>query len=168
MTKILTEDSKTCSSCAFYYKPNQLFFLGSCTFLKYTWLSVNEDHLCSNYKKTTKEIKMIDNLTLGELKEISKMFSNGNNTQKNIPIEIGKNYFIRTVTMYYTGKVKAYNDNFITLSNAAWIADCGRFHDFLKNGTPSEVEPYIDDVCVSVSAIVDFTEWRHQLPSAQK
>ena len=81
---------------------------------------------------------------------------------------IGENVFIRTVTMYHTGKVVAVSDKFVTLSDAAWIADTGRFSDALKTGNLSEVEPVEGLVRVSLGAIVDVFEWKHELPRIQK
>jgi hypothetical protein len=82
--------------------------------------------------------------------------------------EIGEKYLIRTVTMYLTGIVRDINEKELLLSNAAWIADTGRFHDALKNGTFSEIEPFIDDVIVNRESIVDATKWRFELPLTQK
>ena len=81
---------------------------------------------------------------------------------------IGENIFIRTVTMYHTGKVESVSDTFVTLSDAAWIADTGRFSDALKTGQLCEVEPVEGLVRVSLGAIVDVFEWKHKLPRTQK
>lgn len=81
---------------------------------------------------------------------------------------VGKSYFIRTVTFHYTGKLKAVTKSDLVLSDAAWIADSGRWADALKNGTLNEVEPYPGEVVISRAAIVDASEWKHPLPSAQK
>lgn len=85
-----------------------------------------------------------------------------------ISFEVGEAYLIRTVTMYYTGRVKSITDYDIVLSDAAWIADTGRFHDALTSGELSEVEPFVDDVIVSRGSIVDATKWNHKLPMVQK
>lgn len=82
-------------------------------------------------------------------------------------LEIGKSYFIRTVTMYTVGKLKAINNNEFLLEQASWVADCGRFSAALKTGTLDEVEPFVDDVVVNRGSIVDITEWRHNLPTEQ-
>jgi len=80
---------------------------------------------------------------------------------------IGEAVFIRTVTMYHTGKVVAVSDTFVTLSDAAWVADTGRFSDALKTGKLSEVEPVEGLVRVSLGAVVDIFEWNHDLPREQ-
>ena len=81
---------------------------------------------------------------------------------------MGKTVFIRTVTMYHTGRVVDMDDKFIVLEDAAWIADTGRFSDALKSGNLSEVEPVDGLVRVSLGAIVDVFEWSHELPREKK
>ena len=83
-------------------------------------------------------------------------------------IEIGKTYFIRTVTMHHVGRVKDLNDQEILLEDAAWIADSGRFSDALKTGVFSEVEPFHRPVVVSRASLIDYTEIDVALPLAQK
>ena len=80
------------------------------------------------------------------------------------PYEIGQNYFVRTVTYHYTGKLETVTDKEIVLSGAAWIADSGRWAEALRTGKLSEVEPYPDKVIVNRSAIVDSSLWLHELP----
>lgn len=84
------------------------------------------------------------------------------------PYEIGKSYLIRTVTHYLTGKLEEVGDKELVLSTAAWIADTGRFHNALRDGTLSEVEPMPGRVIVGRGAIVDVSEWNHPLPTVQK
>ncbi len=80
---------------------------------------------------------------------------------------IGKKIFIRTVTMYHTGRIVEVDDRFIVLEDAAWVADTGRFSDALKTGELSEVEPVEGLVRVSLGAVVDIFEWNHDLPREQ-
>lgn len=84
--------------------------------------------------------------------------------------EVGANYFIRTVTNFYTGKLVAVTDKELVLKDAAWIADTGRFADALEKGTLNEVEPYPDGtrVIVNRDAICDASIWKHALPRTQK
>jgi hypothetical protein len=79
-----------------------------------------------------------------------------------------KNVFVRTVTHHYTGTLTHLSDGFLVLSNAAWIADDGRFNECLKNGTCNEVEPYPRETCVSIGSIVDVCQWDHELPRVVK
>ena len=83
-------------------------------------------------------------------------------------IEVGKNYFIRTVTMAHVGKVTGINSDELLLSDASWIADTGRFHDALKSGLFDEIEPFVNDVIVNRNSIIDITVFNHRLPTEQK
>lgn len=83
---------------------------------------------------------------------------------------VGGNVFIRCVTHYFTGRlVRAYPDALV-LTDAAWIADCGRYAGFLATGAAQEVEPYPAglEVMVGTGSIVDISSWPHALPREQK
>jgi hypothetical protein len=80
---------------------------------------------------------------------------------------IGKKLFIRTVTYHMTGKVKARIGNFFHLTNAAWIADSGRFMNAIKKGELNEVEP-VGEAMININSIVDMFLWKHSLPEEQK
>jgi hypothetical protein len=78
--------------------------------------------------------------------------------QKEGPWEIGKPYLIRTVTMIQHGILVDVTDKELVLSQAAWIADTGRFSDFVNGKIePDEVEPFPQDkiVIVGRGALVD-------------
>ena len=75
---------------------------------------------------------------------------------------------VRTVTHYYTGNLTEVSDGELRLTDAAWIADTGRFSEALKTGVMSEVEPYPDDVILSRGAVVDVCAWKHNLPRETK
>ena len=78
--------------------------------------------------------------------------------------KIGEKYFIRTVTMYHIGELVDINDKELILKNASWVADTGRFHNALKTGVLEEVEPFVNNVLVNRTAIIDATRWDHDLP----
>lgn len=80
----------------------------------------------------------------------------------------GKKVFVRTVTNYYTGVLVSATGAFLHLEEAAWVADTGRFADALSKGKLNEVEPYPGDCWVSAGAVVDISEWKHELPRTQK
>ena len=81
----------------------------------------------------------------------------------------GAKVFIRTVTHYYTGRVKEVKPLWIVIEDAAWIADTARFADALKSGKLNEVEPYPSGpVYIALGAVVDICEWQHDLPREQK
>ena len=84
--------------------------------------------------------------------------------------EIGKAYFIRTVTHHLTGRLLKVTSLELVLEDAAWIADDGRFADLLTKFTPNEVEPYPDGakVIVGRTSIIDAVEWQAKLPRTQK
>ncbi len=84
------------------------------------------------------------------------------------PYQVGDKVFIRTVTLYYTGEVVAVNGDWITLSTAAWIADTGRFHQFLTEGKCNEYEGFPEGVSIPMGSIVDISPWRHALFVGQK
>lgn len=107
----------------------------------------------------------IDNMTYGELKEIAKLF---NTAPSQVPVEIGKAYLFRTVTHIEVGRVVAVNGKFVTLEDASWIADTGRYHDCLVMGTFNEVEPYPETTTVNTDSLINFAPWPHDLPDEQK
>lgn len=87
-----------------------------------------------------------------------------------ITISEGETVIVRTVTMHYTGRVVAVDDRWLALTDAAWIADSGRWHKALADGTLNEVEPYPDGdtVLVALGAVVEVAPWRHPLPRTAK
>lgn len=107
----------------------------------------------------------IDNLTYGELKQIASMF---NPAEKKSPVEIGKAYLFRTVTHIEVGRVISVCGDFVTLEDASWIADTGRYHDCLVKGVFNEVEPYPETSTVNMGALINFAPWPHALPKDQK
>jgi len=108
----------------------------------------------------------VDDLTIREVKRLQAMFGAG---EPGIPIvDVGRKVFIRTVTHHYTGRVTACNPAWLELEEAAWIAYDGRFHECLANGTPDEVEPFVDWVRIPVGSIIDLTPWNHDLPQKVK
>lgn len=78
-------------------------------------------------------------------------------------------YFFRTVTYFMVGKVKKIVGRFAYLEEASFIADTGRFSDFIKDGLQqaTEVEP-VGQQFVNLDTVVDFFPWIHELPKKQK
>lgn len=70
---------------------------------------------------------------------------------------VGERYFIRTVTMSLSGRLVEVTPQELVLSEAAWIADTGRFATFLSGAEPSEIEPFPQDreVIVGRGAVID-------------
>ena len=107
----------------------------------------------------------IDELTIGELKNLTKLI--GGNTESSHPCQVGEKWLFRTVTHIDTGEVVAINGNFVTLKDAAWIADTGRYMDNLKSCSFNEVEPYPDICVVNLGGLIDSTPIS-KLPLEQK
>jgi hypothetical protein len=72
------------------------------------------------------------------------------------PYQIGKTYVIRTVTMIQLGRLTAVYPQELVLEDASWVADTGRFANFLKDPElRSESEPFCAPCIVGRGAIVD-------------
>jgi len=114
----------------------------------------------------------INELTLGQAKELVNLFGVKAESNKSHPFEIGKSYFIRTVTMAHVGKLEAVHDDILVLSNASWVADCGRLSDAMKSGleaiSTSEIEPFVNNLLVGRGALIDMTIYNFPLPTKQK
>lgn len=111
----------------------------------------------------------IEELTLGQIREISSLFRHAPKMDENShPYELGKNYFIRTVTHHYTGMLIDVFERELVLKGAAWIADDGRFTNALATETFSEVEMYPNrPVIIGRGAILDAVEIT-KIPTSQK
>ena len=121
--------------------------------------------------------KKIDEMNLKEIKEAKKELEEINSSLNQLdipastndhPFEIGKNYFIRTVTMALLGKLIWVGDKELKLKEASWIADTGRFSNFLKEGKVNEVEPFPDEIIVGRGSIIDACLWQNKLLREQK
>jgi len=84
------------------------------------------------------------------------------------PFKVGDSLFIRTITHHLTGRVTAITGKFLTLEEAAWIADDGRFSDAINTGNLAEVEPVDVQVYVNTDSFLDVYPWRHALPRVRK
>jgi len=76
---------------------------------------------------------------------------------------IGENYFVRTSAgIDYVGRLEEIDGpHTITLSECSWVANTGRFHEFIAKGRAAnmEIEP-IGDFMVHYSGIAP---WPHKL-----
>lgn len=99
----------------------------------------------------------LEDLTIREIKEISSLFHGSKETESG-PWEIGKKYFIRTVTMSLTGELISVSPQELVLKDAAWIADSGRFNEAIRDISKcDEVEPFENPAIVGRGSIVDAT-----------
>ena len=117
----------------------------------------------------------IDELTLGQIKEIQNMVGCTPNQRPvaNFGFYIpGKAYFIRTVTHHFTGELIGFDrgGRELIMKKCAWIASDGRFTQAIVSGTLDEVEPYPTDAIVNINreTIIDAVEWTHPIPESQK
>jgi hypothetical protein len=82
-----------------------------------------------------------------------------------VPFAIGKNYIFRTITMINIGKLIAITGKFLTLDDASWIADAGRWEDCLTKPNGIIIsEKFKKPVHINIDSIVDATEWELALP----
>lgn len=124
--------------------------------------------------KTKKSVDL-NKLSFADLQKEVQELSERKDKVTTTPIgvwNVGKNYFIRTVTMYLLGKLVRVENDELVLEQCSWISDCGRFHMFAM-GSPDnnlEVEPFPKDkqVIVGRHSIIDAFEWEHKLLSGQK
>ena len=114
----------------------------------------------------------ISKLTIGEAREIAALFGNklACTANDSHPFEVGENYFIRTVTHHFTGKLVEVHPNELVLEQAAWIPDDGRFAQAVDKGTFSEVEPFPDGAkaIINRASLVDAVKIGFKLPISQK
>lgn len=99
----------------------------------------------------------IKELTIGQAQELVKPF--GCAPAQAHPYEVGRPYFIRTVTHHLTGRLIEVHEHELVLEDAAWIADDGRFAQAVEKGEFSEVEPFPAGrrVIVGRGSIIDAT-----------
>lgn len=84
------------------------------------------------------------------------------------PYEVGKQYFVQTVTYFYLGQLSAEYGDTIVLSNASWIPDTGRYNEFISGQEPKEVEPCKNPVIIHKGALLSATLWEGTLPNKPK
>jgi hypothetical protein len=73
-------------------------------------------------------------------------------------LEIGKVYAVRTITMIYTGRLKAVNAQEYLFDEVAWIPETERFKDFAETGAHKEAEPYPGKVVIGRGGLLDAFE----------
>lgn len=124
--------------------------------------------------KTHKETSTdINELTIGQAKELSAMFSGkcAVTSVKDHPYTIGDTWFIRTVTHHLVGQIEAVGDMEIILKGGTvmWVADDGRFTQAIAEGKFNETEVYGDQpVVVGRGTIIDATRLRVKIIVVQK
>ncbi len=105
----------------------------------------------------------IDNLTIGDVKQLAGMFGSPGRTHS---FKVGEKYLIFTVSFFYTGRITSITESDIVLEEAAWIAHTDRLEAAFVKGKLKAVEPCPDPVGINREAIVSFSIWKHDLPRA--
>lgn len=110
----------------------------------------------------------ISELTVGQARELAALFGGGQEP-RNSAYEIGGKYFFRTVTHIVTGRLLSIHDDGLVVTDAAWVADTGRYADAISSCKFKEVEPYPKGarVVVNFAAMID-AACIETLPDAQK
>jgi hypothetical protein len=85
-----------------------------------------------------------------------------------LPYKVGDKWLFRSVTHIDVGRITEVYKTCLVIEDASWIADTGRFHNCLKDGSFSEVEPYPTKAVVHFGALVNSAPWDHDLPKDQK
>ena len=127
-------------------------------------MTINKKKLEAIKKELQAELTEIEAME----QKVKQKKSNVELNKLEVPFKVGSAYFIRTVTYFATGRVKAIVGQFLVLEDAAWIADTGRFSDALAKGILSEVEPVEVDMYLNMNSISDAFDWGHKLPREQK
>lgn len=73
---------------------------------------------------------------------------------QNHPYTLGKQWFVQTATHYFVGLLSDVTEGELILQDAAWVADTGRFNEFMKSGKPGELEPCNGPVVINRGAII--------------
>lgn len=106
----------------------------------------------------------IDDLTLGQIKQIQGMCGSLSVANDDSHWKVGQNYFIRTVTHHLLGRLERVTPKELVMSSVSWIADDGRFSECLATGNASEVEPAPDgEVIVGRGSLIDAYAWTKPL-----
>ena len=100
----------------------------------------------------------IEDLTIKQARELAAIFNPAAASFKSPhPFQIGKKYFIRTVTHHHTGVLVDVTPTELVLEQAAWIADDGQLTEALETGVFSEVEmfPARSQVIIGRGSVID-------------
>ena len=98
------------------------------------------------------------NITLEELTAIIR----GSSQTQDHQFNIGAKYFIRTVTMSFTGVLVSVGDKELVIKEAAWISDSGK-----SEFDEVEMFPKNNKVIIGRGSIIDATEV-NEIPTSQK
>lgn len=77
-----------------------------------------------------------------------------------------KKWYVISGDRHFAGEGEIQGD-FLHLENAAWIADTGRFSDFIAGADAAEVEP-VGSVVIHISRIQAMIPIPHPMPMRKK
>jgi len=69
------------------------------------------------------------------------------------PYVIGEQWFIQTATLYYVGTLTGVTEGELIIEDSAWVADTGRFNEFMSGKQAAEMEP-CGSVVINRGAII--------------
>lgn len=105
-----------------------------------------------------------------ELREVLDAI--GGNGQQPIPVEVGKAYLFRTIGYHWLGRVVSVCGRWITLDDASWVADTGRYSESLAGDIgslqSSEIEPSPRPVLVNSDHVTDAVSYPFEIPRSAK
>ena len=117
----------------------------------------------------------IDELTLKQIQQLRSIFdtllpTDALHVSAPHPYEIGRNYFVRTVTHHFVGTLVAVFPQELKFENCSWVPEDGRFTQALEKGELSEVEPYPrgSRPIIGRAALIDCVVVTWAPPSSQK
>lgn len=89
-----------------------------------------------------------------------------------MPFVVGTQYLFRTIGYHWLGKVAAITGKFLTIDEATWVANTGRFSDALNGGieklSSAELEPSPRPVVINSDHITDAVEYPFSIPRGVK
>ena len=109
----------------------------------------------------------LDNLTIGEFREIANMIG-CRSREVTSPVSIGDKVLIRTVTYHMLGRVADIRGSWVLLEESSWVASSGQWGKAIANGVLSEVEVGGTGAWVNLDTAVDIHPWNHDLPTETK
>jgi hypothetical protein len=80
----------------------------------------------------------------------------------NTELIVGQKYFVQTCTKDWVGVLHSIDGPYtLTLTQASWVADSGRLHQFVQEGKSTQME--IEPVGVVCCQWVNWIPWDHPL-----
>lgn len=82
---------------------------------------------------------------------------------------VGRNYFVRTVTFAYVGRLIVINEEILRLDRCTWIASTGPYGPFVRTGNSEEQDSYPRDMHINIrrALVIETFEIPWELPDAE-